>query len=331
MKIKVGIWGGLQSGKTSLFWQLAPTISSQPASFIRKRRVQRSLENDAEVLNMSFYDKPDHETNSEFWQNNEVDVSIYCIDVSRELNQTRIDQINYDIEQFSKRNPKTRLIVAATQNNIISNAAFDTLKKIVHPIPTVTTPELGQDPVALWEQLDTIALILKMESKRNAFPTTSNLYKLLDNFNHELLHLPLPTRVALIREVETLVNALVAPQREATEHSIESFLENCDDIVCGKYSVVKNILISIAIAAAVFIFAAGMGFLMGFSLGAWTGPGAFFTGLAVGSISAIAVVVGAPVLGIGAFGVSAHTLFKPLPVETAYNEIALAARAFSKN
>ena len=331
MKIKVGICGGLQSGKTSLFWQLAPIISSQPVSLISERHVSRSLGNDADVLNMSFYDKSDRETNSEFWQNNELDISIYCIDLSRELNQARIVQINYDIEQFSIRYPKRRLIIAATQNNITSTEAFDSLKKIVHPIPTVSTPELGQDPVALWEQLDTIALILKMENMRNKFPTTSNLYNLLDNFNHELQHLPLPTRSALIREVEQLVSALVAPQRDAKEHSIESFLENCDEIVCGKYNTVKNIAISIAIAAAVFIFAAGMGFFMGFSLGAWTGPGAFFTGLAVGSISAIAVVIGAPVLGIGAFGVSAHTLFKPLPVETAYNEIALEARAFSKS
>lgn len=327
MKVKIGIWGGIGSGKSSLLAQLTPSIDEQQIiTYIPKRTLQRPHSFDTVPMTMCFYDKPDRESNSQFWERNKVDISIYCIDSSHVLNEWRIQQINEDIALFKKNNPNTRLIVALTKSDSAVDNAFETLRKAVLPIPTVATSVKDLEIEKLWEQLDTISIILKMENMRNQFPKQSNMYTLLDNFNRELQRLPFSTRVALASEVEILLNPT---QESGVQKPIESFLERCDEIVCGKYSTIENILISIAIAAAVFILAAFMGFFMGFSLGAWTGPGAFFTGLAVGGMSAVAVVAGAPLLGLSALGVSAHTLFKPLSVEIAYNEIAVEARALN--
>lgn len=331
MKVKIGIWGGIGSGKSSLLAQLTPSIDEQQIiTYIPKRTLQRPHNFDTVPMTMCFYDKPDRESNSQFWERKKVDISIYCIDSSHMLDERRIDKIKEDIAEFQKfikkNNRNTRLIIALTKSDRAVDNAFETLRKAVLPIPTVATSVEDLEIEKLWEQLDTISIILKMENMRNQFPKQSNMYTLLDNFNCELQRLPFSTRVALASEVEILLNPT---QESGVQKPIESFLKRCDEIVCGKYSTIENILISIAIAAAVFILAAFMGFFMGFSLGAWTGPGAFFTGLAVGGMSAVAVVAGAPLLGLSALGVSVHTLFKPLSVEIAYNEIAVEARALN--
>jgi hypothetical protein len=84
---------------------------------------------------------------------------------------------------------------------------------------------------------------------------------------------------------------------DAKEIALNEFVAQCTETLEGKYaSVLKSVLTITAIAVSA-VLAGAAGFGIGFALGLWTGPGAFFTAVAGASYAALAVV--------GASGVSA--------------------------
>jgi hypothetical protein len=88
-----------------------------------------------------------------------------------------------------------------------------------------------------------------------------------------------------------------AKTEEEKKFALNYFVGECKETLEGKYaSVLKSVLTITAIAVSA-VLAGAAGFGIGFALGLWTGPGAFFTAVAGASYAALAVV--------GASGVSA--------------------------
>lgn len=97
------------------------------------------------------------------------------------------------------------------------------------------------------------------------------------------------------------------PQKTDKSKPIDNFVTRCGHILNGHPAKkAMNFVLKLAAVAVITVIAGLIGFGIGFAAGAWSGPGAFFTGLAGGSAAAVAVVAAAGVVG----GVSAIGLFK---------------------
>jgi hypothetical protein len=95
-----------------------------------------------------------------------------------------------------------------------------------------------------------------------------------------------------------LVNDLnQAADDDAKEIALNEFVAQCKETLEGKYASVLKAVLTITAIAVSAVLAGTAGFGIGFALGLWTGPGAFFTAVAGASYAALAVV--------GASGVSA--------------------------
>jgi len=117
-------------------------------------------------------------------------------------------------------------------------------------------------------------------------------------------------RVQIAQEAETLIRALQNPSEDKA-NAITDFEQNCRLCLHGHDSWIKNtlkVVLALAVTACVFVLAATVGFGIGFALGAWTGPGAFFSGLAGGigagviAASAVLGVMGGALVVFGLFG-----------------------------
>ena len=104
--------------------------------------------------------------------------------------------------------------------------------------------------------------------------------------------------------------------------AIEEFTNKCHVILEGNHSNILNAVLTVAAIALVAVLCGIIGFAIGFAAGAWTGPGAFITGLMAGSAAAVAVVATSGSLGLAAGGLTAFGLFSDSKEMTAVNTFA---------
>ena len=143
----------------------------------------------------------------------------------------------------------------------------------------------------------------------------------MDNLNNEARNLPCRVIEDLGAEANSLLDHIQDVSNQDMIASINLFHVHCNELVQGEYYRVINAIWSLTIAATVTVVAAIIGFGIGFALGIWYGPGAFFTGLIAGSASAVTVTGGASLLGLSTLAYTAHAFFKTLPVQEAVNEV----------
>ncbi len=150
----------------------------------------------------------------------------------------------------------------------------------------------------------------------------SELFIALDKLNHEAQTLSQSQIKKLGKEANQLLNILANINIKDKIPAINAFVTHCTEEIQGKNHTVVSAVLSIAYAAVTAVIAAFIGFGIGCALGAWSGPGAFFSGLAAGVASAVTVVSTASVCGAAALGYSSYHFFKTTPVLSSIKDVA---------
>lgn len=274
---------------------------------------------------------------------------LFCIDLSKPLDQNVISELKSDLAEFKAINPGAHLILIGTKNDITLPNALQTaqqefaeypftaavatsareadgsqelLNHLVVLIPRIIG-ELQQEQLKLTEEIKQYEEERRtILHARNRCSINSNLYFALDKLHHETACLSVSQVKKLGHETNTLLDHLENSNIHDKTPCIKAFITHCTEEVQGKDYLLKSTLLTIAYSLTLAVMASLIGFGVGFALGAWSGPGAFFTGLAMGSASAITVVSSASLCGTGTFAYSSYQFFKSTPILSALKETA---------
>ena len=277
------------------------------------------------------------------------DFGFFCVDLSKPVDQQIIDELNDDLATFRKANPAALLILVGTKNDKALPNALEKAKQQFEHIPfksavstssreiegalelfnliTLETPKIARQKQEE-ELIKAQELINDAEQRktilyaRNRCVGDSDLYRALDKLIDEAKDLSPETIKTLGIETNNLLDKLEDPTIDDKEPCFKTFVANCNRAIKGTHYELKSTLLTFVYAAAVTVIAALIGFGIGFALGAWSGPGALFTGLASGSASAVSVAVGSSLSGVGTLIYSAHHFFKTTPVLSSINQVA---------
>lgn len=275
-----------------------------------------------------------------------VDLGLYCIDLSEELTEEMIATIKSEIDELKALSPDAELILVGTKQDKASEQSLETARKKLEDIAfsksisTTTSETNGVDELknyliisaknkSLQEKIDSYKTKQHKNGvlfARNLCHTDSELYLALDNLYRHTKDLNEQTLATLGDITSDLIFNLLDTKVTDKGAAINSFVQQSEELLKDNYSGVLKGILTVAITAAVTVVAALIGFGIGFALGAWSGPGAFFTGLLAGSASAIAVVAGSSLVGLGSTAYTAYRFFSPSPVAATINEVAEQAQ-----
>ena len=350
--LNVFIFGCEQSGKTELLKQLSsPEYLSpsehqyQPTIGIYYTTLTIPYEANQENITLTLGDMGGQDRFNADEVLTDMDFGLYCIDLSKEIDEIKLKEIKNDIKKFKGINPNAQLILVGTKADVaLSNAlnnALQQLEDFTFAATVSTSAREVRGSRKLYNALCTEAHkklrpseedyrsfynpLNRIQQARNRCIADSNLYNALENLNNKASNLPSHLIEALGAEANILLDHIQDASNPDMTSSINLFHENCNELVQGKYHAVINAIWTLTITAAVTIIAGIIGFGIGFSVGLWSGPGAFFTGLITGCSSSVAVAGGASLFGLGTLAYTAHTFFKTTPVEEAVNEITALA------
>lgn len=122
---------------------------------------------------------------------------------------------------------------------------------------------------------------------------------------------------AIQREIEKLEIALGKEGDKA--RAIVEFSTNCHEILEGKYPTITNAILTFLVTAMITMIAGIVGFLIGTTIGLWTGPGA----PAIGLIAAIGAATAVAPFG---FAIAANSFFGKSSEVSAMEELVLQAQ-----
>ncbi len=307
------------------------------------------IQSDPEQVNIKVWDIPGDSVKKQmaipFFINSNF--GLYCIDLSVEMTEEMVSAIKNEINEYRRYSPDAQLILVGTKGDCALPNALQTAQNLLAEIPfaRIISTSAGEN-----NGLQDLQDFLTMEGKklipryerpyfchqiiqpdnailkaRNRCLKDSNLYNALDFLNASMEHLNDATVEAIGEEVNILLDGLSDPSVTDKTNSINLFIEKSNEQLQGKHHTLKNVILSVALTAAMTAIAAMIGFGIGFALGVWSGPGAFFTGLAAGCASALAVAGGASLFGIGTLAYTSHRFFKTTLVQEYINEVAEAA------
>ncbi|MCL9682556.1 Rab family GTPase [Legionella maioricensis] len=352
--LNVFIFGSEQSGKTELLKQLSsPEYLSplehpyQPTIGIYYTTITIPNESNEDNITLNLGDMGGQDRfNGDVEILAHFDFGLYCIDLSREIDEIKLKEIKDDINKFREINPHAQLVLVGTKADVaLSNALNNVLQQLEEFTFAATVSTSAREARGSKKLYKALCLeahkklrpneedyrsfynpLNNIQQARNRCLQGSDLYNALDNLNNKAINLPFYVVSALGTEANILLDNIQNPSNPDIMASINLFHENCNELVQGRYQAVINAIWTLTITAAITIIAGVIGFGIGFALGAWSGPGAFFTGLAAGWASSMAVAGGASLFGLGTLAYTAtHTFFKTTPVEDAVNEIAALA------
>lgn len=358
-KLKTYIFGGEKIGKSELLKQLlSPEYIStierlyEPTKGARYSQITIANQSDEngilielwEIGGQARFKSMVHVIGSH------SDLGLYCIDLSQMIDEIKLQEIITDINKFKDVNPDARLIIVGTKNDIALPNALSTicnqLKDLNYTAAVATSAQTADgskdfyttfcseaNKKLLWNEQDNeefdrfyepVNQILKA---RNRCAEDSDLFHALNTLNDETIDLPHQIINGLGIEVNKLLNNIQDPSTPDKAKSIDSFHQSCNDLLQENYHEIKRFILSVIIAAVITIIAGMIGFGIGFALGAWSGPGAFFTGLTTGYASALLVTGSTSLAGLGTLVYSAHQFFKTSSVQDSISEIGKKAAA----
>ncbi len=343
--LNVFILGREQSGKTELLKQLSSPEYLSPAAHHYQPTVGVyysivTIPNEADNLTITIGDMGGR-FNEAVEVPVDLDFGLYCIDLSKEIDEIELQEIKNEITKFREINPHAQLILVGTKRDVALpnalNNAFQQLEEITFAAAVSTSAREVRGSKKLYRVLcleankklrpneeDYLSFynpLNRIQQARNRCLKSSALYNALDNLNNEARNLPCRVIEDLGAEANSLLDHIQDVSNQDMIASINLFHVHCNELVQGEYYRVINAIWSLTIAATVTVVAAIIGFGIGFALGIWSGPGAFFTGLIAGSASAVTVTGGASLLGLSTLAYTAHAFFKTLPVQEAVNEV----------
>jgi GTPase SAR1 family protein len=313
IKLKAFVFGDEECGKSELIKQLANPSYESPLDHIYRA-----------TKFPDFYVIKLGRDNIQIWENlskvpvhiKDVTVGIYCIDLLIKITDERLLKIQEQLNEYKVLCPNAEFILVGTRSDMVLNKE-SLLRKQLDKLPFDTfiatsarqaqgSKELRNFLIAQAKEMN---LILKT---RNQFAKDSVLYTILDNLNKEAKRLKLadPAIEKLGAHVLSLLESIhETKQPEDIAQAIKTFTNNSRDDLQNKHHTLTALLKTFASALTVAAIAAMIGFAIGFALGAWTGPGAFFAAITLGSKSALYVVAGTTVSGFAAGGLFGYRFF----------------------
>lgn len=297
-RIQVVFLGTKESGKTQLMnllfkdeQLLEEYTPTQRSDYWIKTITKTSLDLEKKF---EIWDLPGRESLKNAFSKYEHSISLYCIDLSKEIN---IESIQETINSFKTLYPNSKLVVVGTKYDQCScqpQTIFSELKKIQQFFITSAKTQEG------------LPLLFDYLSQSN----NSFWHEEVEKLSQAMENLPKEKRQQIHKELKLLFGFLQTKIYNASEQ-IEHFVQRCNAILEGKHPIIKNTITSIAIMALMTSICGLIGFGVGFGGGLWTGPGAFLSGIMVGTKAAMGVCLTSS--SIGAFGglIAAQGLFKP--------------------
>ena len=271
-----------------------------------------------------------------------VSVGIYCINLSRVVDDTVLHQINLDLISFTTLNPGAELILVGTFGDQALEA--NTLESLRNKLPQFTFTEAfivttartyGTELLLMalnrfWQRITNVQNsgdseselnLNKLEALRDNFSEDSDLYSALNKLNNQVICLGLNADEigVLGDEVNNLLTEISNPQLLDKTKAYDKFLANCDAKFTEKYHVLKAAVKTFAAVVLVTALAAGIFFGTGIFFGAWTGASTFFAALAEGTTGATAFSAGTCATGIISLAHYGNSFFQK-PVKNAANE-----------
>jgi small GTP-binding protein len=306
---KIVFLGNKGSGKTQLAKQLELNDTklfephSTPTAGVHFRKLVLNLDD-----KFTLWDVSGHERYNSVLPayHGGADIGIYCVDLTEEIDEQHIKE---KIGLFKKINPNAPVVLLGTKADEPKPNNIDVLNRIDgEGFFNNAILSSAKNGTGIQELRTTICTLYK-ERKNSIW---ENAVKKLST---NLEHLPLKKRVLINLELEKLRESVFPNPKDLVlldtqAKAIEDFSMNCEVILEGKYAKALKAVLTVAAAAAVIVLAGLLGFGIGFALGVWSGPGAFITGIVAGSSAAVATVAASGILGLGAGGLTAHSLFK---------------------
>ncbi len=221
----------------------------------------------------------------------------------------------------------TPLAIAAMENNL------NMVKFLISKGACPDAQAIDQQKTLLYKPYnngyhDVVAVIMDASLQRvqNRFDKKKSMYESLGHFKNRVKFLPPQLAIELYTKVKFLEEGLFGNNTaEEKEEIIATFLTESIALIKGPSYGIKNVILSLALSAIVFVLTIMIGFGIGFALGAWSGPGAVLTGLVAANASAVALVGVSSSLGVLSFAYNLNRLFTPTPIETNIQEMAIAA------
>ncbi len=347
-RFKAVLFGAKKVGKTAINQKLSGLTVSQrymPTLGADFNTLKISSHSGIDDIRVALWDTPSDprfKASYSALSLSDVDLGIYCIDLSEEITEEIIAEIKSSINELHSRNPNAQLILVGTKRDCAREQALETARQKLADISfskIISTSSYADNGLEeLYDYLAKSANDKCIQEKirlykaneqgngilfaRNLCNAQSELYLALDNLYNQAKDLNSQTSTTLGNITSDLMFNLLNSQVTDKMGAINSFVQQSNELLQNKYSGIVNGILTVAITAVVTVVAALIGFGIGFALGAWSGPGAFFTGLLAGSASALAVAGSSSLVGVGAMAYTAYRFFRPSPVVEAASEVA---------
>lgn len=277
---------------------------------------------------------------------------LYCADLSTILDEDDQQKVKKELDLYRSQNPNGKVVLVGTHADQCKNP-LETLKNLendlrdlgvtidhktleIEELQRILIPSLAKKE-DLTEQSDVSEKAVKSSLKTddpsvkeadNAIKRETSEDSIFIEAKKKLLtalkDLPEEKKQIIEKKLKHLEGRLNNEKLSSRtiEGLINSFVQTSHKTLQGEHPNVMKALLGFAAAIIVTLLAGIVGFSIGFAAGIWSGPGAFFTGLAAGEAAALATAGACVSSGLVAGGLTAWGMFRPSKEVTAVDEFA---------
>ncbi|MDR3502598.1 MAG: 50S ribosome-binding GTPase [Legionella sp.] len=344
MTKKVFIFGASGTGKTELLRQLTNQKVTSGNDYKPTKGPDFQLVNEMMVWD-STGTNGEYKTSSYSFRGG-VNLGIYCINLSQEVNEEVLQQIKSDLISLRSLNPNAEILLVGTfSDQALEENTVQSLRDkldefdFIDVLTVTTVKRHGTLPLLMAlnrykkdkeRELgavhdgfpnDSEREFNKLEILRDGLPDNSDLYSALNKLNNQVIRLGLNADEidVLGDEVHTLFAKITDSLLLDKTDAYNKFLENCDAKFTEKYHGLKAAVKTFAAVVLVTALAAGLFFGLGVVCGAWAGASTFFAALVEGTTGAAAFAAGTSVTNLTSLTYFGNSFFQK-PVKNAASE-----------
>ncbi|MFJ1267434.1 hypothetical protein ACD661_02555 [Legionella lytica] len=315
--MRVFIFGAQGTGKTELLKQLI----NQKATNLSSPDYKTTIGPDFQMLDgMQIWDSPgtngpNKNFNVPFMAG--AKVGIYCINLSKVLDERVLEQMKTDVSLFQIRSGNAKLILVGTfSDQALEENTVESLRNKLDEfgftdVLTATTNK-SHGTHSVLRMLQHNKKLDKIEALRNGLSANAGLYSALDKLINQVDRLGLQGEEIdfLSDEVKTLLIKITNPQALDKTKAYDEFLANCDAKFTDKYHSLKAAIKAFSAAVFVTALAASLFFGAGIFLGAWAGTATFFAALVESTSAATAFSAGTSATAIISLAYYGNSFFQ---------------------
>lgn len=331
-KPKIIFFGATGAGKSSVVQRLnqpkgAFNENMKPTQYVDYKPIRKS-EYTLQVWDLS-ENMPDPSSNRNISHSyyRGSSLAVLCIDLSITINKEEI-QKRIDIFRTYWDTDDCPILLLGTKSDTATQEQIDLFNELVFedipkPKKLVCSAKEGTNFEVLTELLtpqpQPMELVEDTSSEEQSIsPETTPIESALTELIKSSYDLSQDKKTRINQYVEAIRQTYTSTEIENTA-KVDFILEKIDSIsqcIDEIEHPTLKILASIAIIAVITIIAAMIGFGIGVLLGSWSGPAAFFSGIAGASAAAIGVVCFAAATGLTLGSSTSYLLFSKEPDPT---------------